>query len=160
MDSDGPSGLSGWLVLVCIGLILTPIRLAFFLLQTYPPIFRDGTYQLLTTPGGENYHPYWGPLMITEIAVNIGFIVTALVLLFLFFRKSWWFPKIYVALVLVNLGFMLVDAYAVTLILPTQPLFDEETAREFGFSVIVAMIWIPYMLISKRVKNTFVDGGA
>ena len=152
---EGPAGLSGWLVVVAIGLFITPLRLANYLWQTYPPLFRNGTWGVLTTPGPAPYHPFWGPLLIGEIAVNTLFILAAIYLLFSFFRKSRRFPHLYIVFLISNLAFVLVDALLVKIVLPEQPLLDSDTAREFGRSLVGAIIWIPYMLISRRVKNTF-----
>jgi hypothetical protein len=156
LPASGPVGLSGWLVLVGLGLVITPFRLAIFLLQTFPPIFRDGTWGTLTTPGSGPYHPLWAPLLIAEMAINLIFIATSLYLLFLFFQKSARFPRLYTLFLLSNLAFLLADAFAVTIVLPTQPFMDASTAREFGRSVFSACIWVPYLFLSKRVKNTFV----
>ena len=154
--ASGPVGLAGWLVLVCLGLIVTPIRIAVFLLQTFPPIFRDGAWQKITTPGAGAYHPLWGPLIVFEIMVNVAFIATAIYLLFLFFQKSWRFPRIYVAFLLVNLAFIFADALAIRLIVPGRPIFDGQSAAELGRSMVSVLIWVPYMFLSMRVKNTFV----
>ena len=154
--TSGPVGLSGWLVLVGLGLVITPFRLAIFLLQTFPPIFSDGTWGTLTTPGSAPYHPLWAPLLLAEMAINSIFILMSIYLLFLFFRKSVRFPRLYILFLLSNLAFLLADAFAVTIVLPSQPFMDPNTAREFGRSVFAACIWVPYLFLSKRVKNTFV----
>ncbi len=155
-QEGGPEGLSGWLILVAIGLFITPIRLMMFLNATFPPIFSNGTWEVLTTPGNAPYHPLWGPLLISEMVINFLFIAVCVYLLVLFFYKSSRFPKVYVAFLLANLVFIAADALAVKIVMPEQPLLDGDTAREFGRAVIGAMIWIPYMFSSKRVRNTFV----
>jgi hypothetical protein len=151
-----PAGLSGWLVLIGLGLVITPFRLAIYLLQTFPPIFRDSTWRVLTTPGSAPYHPLWAPLLLAEIAINLLCIVISIYLLFLFFQKSWRFPKVYIIFLIVNLGFIVTDAFAVRIILPERPILDPGTAREFGRSLFGVIIWVPYLLLSKRVRNTFV----
>jgi hypothetical protein len=151
----GPVGLAGWLVLIGLGLIISPILLANYLLDTFPPIFRDGTWQVLTTPGPEPYHPFWAPLLLSEIVINCLFIVASIVLLFMYFQKSGRFPKIYIYYLIANVAFILTDALAVRIVLPEEPIFDPDTVREFGRSLINATIWIPYILVSKRVRNTF-----
>jgi hypothetical protein len=143
-------------VLVLLGLIGSPIRVAYFLLQTFPPIFRNGTWDALTTPGPAPYHPFWGPLLIGEIVINLGFIAFSIYLLYLFFRKSSRFPRAYILISIAGFAFVLTDALAAQIVLPEQPLLDADTARELGRSAISAAIWIPYMLFSKRVRNTFV----
>ena len=54
-----PKGLRGWLILPAIGLIVAPLRLGINLMKDFWPIFRDGYWPVLTTPGTEAYHPLW-----------------------------------------------------------------------------------------------------
>jgi hypothetical protein len=154
-EDPGPTGLSGWLILVCLGLIISPILLGKYLLGTFPPIFRDGVWQVLTTPGPPPYHPFWGPLLLSEIVINLAFIVCSIVLLFMFFMQSQKFPRLYITYLIANVAFVLADALAVGIVLPEEPIFDPETTRQFGKSFVNAAIWIPYVLLSKRVRNTF-----
>ena len=153
----GPSGLTGWLVLVCLGLIATPIRLTFYLVKTFPPIFSSGAWKRVTTPGSGYYHPLWGPLLIGEIVVNSAFIAATIYLLVSFFRKVRSFPRDYVIFLVSNLLFILADAVIVRVILPDRPLISSESMGEFFRGLIGALIWVPYMFVSKRVKNTFVN---
>lgn len=151
------SGLGGWLILVGIGLFVAPIRLLIFVVQTYPPIFRDGSWELLTTPGIESYHKLWAPLLVGEIIVNLILISAGVVLIVLFFRRSRRFPSLYIAVMVASLIFIIVDAWMLTLILPNEPMFNSESAREAFRSAGALLVWGPYMSVSKRVKNTFVQ---
>lgn len=149
-------GLGGWLILVGIGVIISPIQL----LVTYIPIyniFEDGTWEALTTVGSEAYNPLWGPLLIGEIVYNAAMVAVSIYLIYLFFSKHHLFPKVYIAIVAVSLVFIPLDAWLVTKVLPTEPMFDPETAKEFMRAFVSGCIWVPYMLISKRVKLTFVE---
>ncbi len=75
---------------------------------------------------------------------------------FLFFSKKKAFPKWYIGMLLFTLVFILVDAMAIKAVLPNEPIFDPETVKELGRTLIASFIWIPYMLVSKRVNATFV----
>ena len=152
-----PAGLGGWLTLVGLGLIIAPLRLAVFLIQTFPPMFQDGTWEVLTTPGGEAYHPLWAPLLVFELIGNAAFIAAALALLVLFFKRSQLFPRLFISYVCLNLLFIVGDAWLGSLVLADEPIFDPDTARELSRSLIAGVIWIPYMVVSKRVRNTFVE---
>ena len=77
-ESLAPKGIGGWLVLVAIGLVVSPLRLIHLLWTAYLPLVQGGGWALLTTPGSEAYHPYWRPLLIFEVASNIFLIVLGL----------------------------------------------------------------------------------
>jgi Protein of unknown function (DUF2569) len=153
----GPQGLGGWLVLVCIGLVVSAVRLVFQLYNIYVPIFGDGAWGLLTTPGLDNYHPLWAPILILEIVWNVSALLVGLYLLMLFFKRASRFRPIYVALLIVTPIVIVLDAWLVTKVLPEEPMFDPDTTKELGRAVVGLFIWVPYMLVSKRVKNTFLQ---
>lgn len=154
--SAEPLKIGGWLILVGIGIVVSPIRLLHSLVTTYPQIFSDGTWEALTTAGSEAYSTIWAPLLIGEIAVNSLMVLLGLYLAFLFFTKRVSFPKWYLGVALFSSTFILLDAYLVTLVVPELEVFDSETAKEFGRSLVALFIWAPYLLISQRAKDTFV----
>lgn len=150
-------GLGGWLILVGIGVVIFPIRLLMTTVSIYVPIFQDGTWEALTDAGSETYHPFWAPLLISEVAYNSIMVLVSLYLIYLFFSKHYLFPKVYIAIVGASIVFIPLDAWLVTKVLPGEPMFDPETSKEFMRVLIGGLIWVPYMLISKRVKATFVE---
>ncbi len=152
----GPAGIGGWLILVIIGLIFNPIRLLLFVVQTYPPVFTTGAWEALTTPGSEHYDALWAPLLIFEMAGNALFIIAAITLLVLLLRRSRWFPRAYIVVAFANLVFILFDAWFGSLVILDEPMFDPATLRELFRSLVAVFIWVPYMRLSQRVKNTFV----
>ena len=149
-----PAGLGGWLILVGIGLVISPFRLGAFILQ-FVPVFTDGTWEILTTPGSEQYHALWAPVLIFELLGTLGFIVAYVVLGILFFRKSRLFPKTYIAIALINLCFIILDA-GLGFALPGGTMLAPEAAKEMARALVSVAIWVPYMMVSKRVRNTFV----
>ena len=156
LENNELKGLSGWLILVGIGVIFSPIR-SIRLLFTYIPIFEDGTWEALTTVGSEVYNSLWAPLFLGEITYNSIMVAASIYLIYLFFSKHYLFPKLYIAIVALSIVFIPLDAWIVTKVLPSEPMFDPETTKEFMRSLVAGIIWIPYMLISKRVKATFVE---
>lgn len=156
-ENNELKGLGGWLILVGIGVVVAPIRLLAFSIPTFKPIFEDGTWEALTTVGSKAYDPLWAPLLIGEISFNAIMIVATLCLIFLFFSKHYFFPKLYIGIAVVSLIFIPFDAWLVTRIFPSEPMFDPDTTREFMRALIGTLIWVPYMLVSKRVKATFVE---
>lgn len=150
-------GLGGWLILVGLGIVISPLRIIILLFPTYSEIFSNGSWEVLTTPGTEAYNPLWVPIIIGEISINAALVIAWMFIAFLFFSKKRIFSKWYIGILLFTLAFILVDALAVKSVVPNMPVFDPDTMKEFGRSLVVTLIWVPYMLVSKRVKATFVN---
>lgn len=150
-------GLGGWLILVGIGVVIAPIKLLVTYIPLYKPLFEDGTWEALTSVSSPTYNALWGPLLVGEGAYNSLMAAASIYLVYLFFTKHYLFPKLYIAIVAASLVFIPLDAWLITKILPAEPMFDPETAKEFMSVLIVGLIWVPYMCISRRVKATFVE---
>lgn len=151
-----PKGLGGWLILPAIGLIVFPLKMFITLTSVFVPIFQKGYWHTLTTPGSKAYHVLWAPFIMTELIGNLLFISFDIILIFLFFMKSYRFPMLYVAFLGLNLAFVLGDFFFVKLIPAAAAEDDVRALVEVTRTTIAAMIWVPYFLLSKRVKNTFV----
>lgn len=149
-------GLGGLLMLVGLGIVFSPILM---IVQTYPvysEMFSNGSWEVLTTPGSRAYNPFWAPILICEITINIALFITWLFVAFLFFSKKKIFPRVYIGVLLFTLVFLLVDAFSIKLVLPNEPVFDPDTSKNIIRSLVVTLVWVPYMFMSKRVKATFV----
>ena len=151
-----PAGLGGWLTLVGIGVIVSPFLVGFTVVSTYLLISSGGVWEALTSPGSDSYHPYWGPLLISEIVINCGLMFAYIYLIYMFSAKWKKFPVWFTGVLLFSLCFQVWGAWVVKLVLPDEPL-DPETVRAISRSLISCFIWIPYMRVSKRVKATFVQ---
>jgi hypothetical protein len=77
-------------------------------------------------------------------------------LLWLFFRKSRRVPMLMVVWLLANTGGQIVDLLLAQQIAAVAALPDNDGIKELSRSVVGLLIWVPYFLVSKRVKNTFV----
>ncbi|MBD3789434.1 MAG: DUF2569 domain-containing protein [Campylobacterales bacterium] len=151
------NGLKGWLILVGFGLIFKPVYLIVSLVPIYQEIFSSTQWEIITTEGAQTYGHTLVPFIIGESLINIFLFVAAFYLLYLFFTKHYLFPKIFIFIAGFTFIFVLIDAWVGAIILKT-PFIDNETGRELFRSGIYAIIWIPYMYVSKRVKATFVKG--
>ncbi len=154
-EENDLEGLGGWLILVAIGIVFSPIRILFVTIPIYSEIFSTGSWEILTTPGADAYNPLWGPIIIGEILVNGALIMVWLYIAYLFFTKNRVFPIFYIGIILFTLILVIVDAFSIALVLPDEPIFDLETSTELVRSIVACILWVPYMLISKRVKATF-----
>lgn len=149
-------GLSGWLILVGLGIIVSPLKIIGLLFPLYSEMFSSGSWEFLTTEGTEGYNPLWAPIILGEMTINGALVLVWIFIAFLFFSKKKSFTKWYVGILLFTLVFIVVDAIAIKAVLPNEPIFDSETVKELGRTLVSCLIWIPYVLVSKRVKTTFV----
>jgi hypothetical protein len=149
-------GLRGWLIFVAIGLCIQPLILVKTLADNLGA-FKPETWQALTTPGSRAYHPLWAPLLVAEVAVNVGLLLGSGLLLYLFFTKKRIFPKAVIAFMVANLGVVLGDQAGASAIPQARAQIGPNEYRQIGRAVVAAAIWIPYFLRSKRVHATFVN---
>jgi hypothetical protein len=147
--------IGGWLILVGIGIVVNPLRIL-LVIGKLIPLFFNGSWKILTTPGTAAYHPMWAPSIIFELLGNIAVLVFSIVLAVLFFQKRSVLPKVITAFFLLNLAFVIVDFLLANSIPAIANQGNQAPLGEIFRSIILCLIWIPYFLISKRVKGTFV----
>ena len=155
MEAQRYQGLGGWLILVAIHLVSTPIRFWTYLVHVFLPLFASGRWEAFTTPGGVYYHPLQGPLMIAELSVNTITAVFAVVLLIFFFSKKSFFPMLMIVYLASNAVLLGADLTLSHQIPPIASQHSPVGFRELAQATAWCAIWIPYMLVSKRVKATF-----
>jgi hypothetical protein len=148
-------GIGGWLVLVGLGLALAPIQLGGALITSYLPIFTGQAWSALTTPGTAAYHWMWKPLLLIELFGSVFLLIWAVALLFLFFGRKRIFPSLVIAFYAANLLLVLLDFVAVSAIPAVAAELDARSVLQLVKSILFCGIWIPYFLISERVKKTF-----
>lgn len=145
------------MILVVIAFTVTPIALVLMSVGGFVPIFRDGYWEALTTPGSTAYHHLWAPLLVFEIVGNAFFILFSITLLFLLFTKDHRFPGLASWFLALNALFLVADFIAFDFIPAVASQKDPVVLRNMGRAIVAALIWIPYFRVSKRVKNTFVN---
>jgi len=148
--------IGGWLILIAIGLIFAPIRLLVVLFKDLLPALSVDTWSRLTTPGTESYHPLWAPLLLFEILGNCLFILFPIIIAVFFFQRKRFVPRLIIVLLLANLVFVAIDYFAANLIPFVAAQEDMGSLVELIRVLIASAIWVPYLLVSKRVKGTFV----
>lgn len=148
--------IGGWLILIAISVTLTPFVLLFAVFQLYQELFTAGGWAFLTTPGSPYYHAMWSSVLIAELVIPAGLALAGFWLMSLFFAKSRRFPKAYIWVHLFAIGFLILDAAALKVMLPEIPMFDEQTTKELSRSAIQFFIIATYLFVSERAKETFV----
>lgn len=148
--------IRGWLLLIAVGVLLSPLRLADFIYGDLLPAFEKEVWSLLTTPGLQAYHPLNGPVLLFELAGNLVLLLYAIGLVVLFFRKHRWFPVQAVVFLVLSLLFYVVDYYVSHQIPAVVSQQETESKLDLVGAFLVCAVLVPYLLLSKRVKETFI----
>ena len=148
-----PAGIGGWLILPMLGMIATPI------VQLINLSSLGGTLGNVSSLG-----PLLSNLIWIETLINFGlFVVVPCLLLVQFFGKRRRFPRWYIAWISSSAVVVVRDlmigyaAFHDVYESSGTSFFDQGTLRGLISALVGVCIWIPYMLNSVRVKNTFVN---
>lgn len=150
-----PAGIGGWLYLLAFGLCLTPIRLGAEVLRGLVSL-EAKTWAAVTTPGTRVYHPLFGPLIVGEIVVNAALLIAALVLLYLFFAKQRLFPLVMIVFLIARVAFQVADLSVALMIPATAARIGGAAYGGVAGGILVAVVWVPYLIRSQRVEATFI----
>jgi hypothetical protein len=154
-NSEALQGIGGWLILPVIGLVTVPIIRSYRLVSDYWDIFWDSGWNELTTPGSLMYHYLWAPVIASDIIATLVSVSLAIATLSLLFRKSKATPAFAIAfagldLVVKELSYFFAERIPAV----AQQAAADTAVDSAGF--FVAVIWILYFILSRRVKATFV----
>jgi len=148
--------IGGWLVLVGFGVLFRPLYLWFSLYPMYRDMFAPAQWEMLTTAGRMAYGPFFIPFIYIELAINALFLLASLYQIYLFVRRDHRFPTFFILFMIANLLFILLDAWLGGMVTEAD-VFEPDTLTEIFRVLIPSLIWIPYMRLSQRVKETFVS---
>ncbi len=151
---EEPKGLGGWLIFIAFNLFLIPIEFTMSLFEDVLPIFQGERWAALTTPGSAEYHQLWAPILYFEAISTTIFLVFGLILLLLFFQKSFRFPALFITFMVLYILYLGTDYALADYIPAVKSQYDPPDLKQ-SIRTTWTLILIPYCLISKRVKNTF-----
>lgn len=150
---DGPRGIGGWLILSVVMLVLLIVAAGLQL-----TLFSDVVELASSLPTIQRY------IISAQIVFNalLG-IICPIVLLVLLFQKKRSFPRLFVGWALVFAVFAVINRLAATLMFggilsdAWRQLLSPSNLQSLILSILPVVIFIPYMLKSRRVRNTFVQ---
>ena len=147
------AGINGWLLLYTFSVVLGPVSLLMSLWTNVAPMAMP-RWSTLTAFGGSQYHPLWAPALLFEFAGHLALLVASVTLLLLYFRQRSSYPRLAVGFLAALCLFKGVDL-AIASRLPGTTLTMEDWG-EASRLLLSALIWGSYLLLSKRVRSTFV----
>ena len=153
-----PVGISGWLLLPALAMIISPFRIAFEFYQTFVPLFQPSVWFAMLSTKSTFYNPALALLLTWEIVANLLMLAFTIWLAYLFFKKQKGVAKLYIIWLAFGCVLQLADLFFGSLVTIVADQQNGDSYKELFKSIVAAAIWIPYFLKSKRVKNTFVNG--
>jgi hypothetical protein len=139
----GPQGIEGWLTLVALNLIAAPFVLLYQLFTVHFALISSDKWASI--PGNLT------GLIWFEVIMNIGLIAAVLYIGVLFINKKSDFPKFFIFFLVGKVILLLLD------IILASGVDLSPDSSDLAQASLVALIWIPYMRVSKRVRATFVN---
>jgi len=149
------TGIRGWLVLVTIGVVVRPVYVVGRMSQDLAS-YSTATWVALTKEGSPAYHPLWAPALVIELFGNIALLVVSILIAFLFFQRRRSLPVVLSVFLGASAIYILGDA-VLAFQIPAVAEQNDAAFRDVGRAIVQAAIWIPYLLVSKRVRYTFVN---
>lgn len=152
-------GVDGWLMLFVAGTFLS-IVLGLINLMSYGQAFSDIASVKDTIPG---YQDAAMPLLWFEMSVNALFIIAAVATIFLILKRKKLARTIAILYLSSNVIFMAADYLWGVSVLQNFDLLQyaeaemKSVSSDVGKSILSALIWVPYFIVSKRVKATLVN---
>lgn len=152
-NKSGPEGIGGLLILVALILVINSIRIMYETLTVFVPLWTnfDEVSKYLSSITDN-----WYPVIVFETVGNIFLILFTLYVIWLFFRKNYKTPIMYIILSFISWVFNFLDTSLSAKIFGLA-IDSEDIGRTVG-QLLGAILWSAYFLMSERVKNTFVKG--
>ncbi len=156
-DESEPSGTGGWLGLFALGIVFS-LFVGVRILYGNISLFGTDGYKLLTDPDSSYYVASMLPSLVIETALVTIQILMILFILYLGLKHKKSFKYICISFIAYNILLNTVDTLMFSQVQSTlsDVIPDDNSYTDIFRSFIYAVIWIPYFLRSKRVKNTFV----
>lgn len=145
-NSSEPKGLGGWMIPPMLGTILAP----FTSLKSV-----GGNLTLISGPQFSTFISSFQILLFVETFIVVAIICVWTYANYLLFKRKAQYPILFNALLLFTLCFGLAES-AILYSAFGVPV-DADAGRDSVKAFLFCLIWIPYMLRSRRVKNTFVN---
>ena len=140
-------GLGGWLILPIIGCLLNPFS-ALFLISSYNPV-----EEMEPVLQAESIFYGWRLYYFSGAFIETIFFFLSILTLVLLFTKRTCFPFIYITLVIYV---TITEFYMILLESQLEDIEQsDERALEISKTILRAVLWGSYMIVSQRVRATF-----
>lgn len=148
--------IAGSLYFALIATLFAPIiSLNLFRFSILPFSF-DERWQIISNKLLESYNPEWVKLIYFEFISNIFLLIFTLVLIVLFIQKRRYYATVIIIYFICKILLLTIIFYLQTIIKgPPTPTLTQISGIGLR-SLVFTGIWVPYFLLSARVRETFI----
>lgn len=155
------TGIGGWLVLPPVHLVLNAGIIAYTFVTSFMKGYNEGPTQRAAGAASSVIEKFFSPAMLASFGValiSVWVFLYAVFCLIRFFQKTKNVPKLMIGFYSLIMILALANVLAIERFpeLSTNPNDTFDAVMGTVRVGIAIAIWIPYFLVSKRVKNTFV----
>ena len=151
----GVSGISGWLLMVSLGVVLSPLFFAWSWYASIQDINADD-WAALTQKGSTSYHTLWEPVVVLDLVWLAASLPFSLLFVVLFFKHRTSYPLLQGVDWILIILLCSARAWVYDVLPNVDKAIVSENSTNLIRNVIHALIWIPYLVVSDRVRNTFI----
>ncbi len=147
-----PRKIEGLLLLLGVLLFVQALRYLLNIETAIKPFTDTLTWNSLTSPSGDSYHPLWRFVLIYQLTLQIFFGLASGGLGIMLFQKHRLFPRLFLAF----LAFQVLVALSLVIIAHSlTPQSTEDPFRQLVQTICTCTLGAVYILRSDRVKLTF-----
>ncbi len=154
-DPQAGRAIGGWLYVVAVFLVLTPLRLGYYVYGQSDIFSADIWAELASSPFDSSsvLIIFWMVEVLVNALIALAFVYAG----FLFVSKKANFPKVFLRSLQFVAFFVLIDALFAAWLMPQGTPFDRGLIKEVVRSFVQLFVWWQYMRVSVRVRETFVQ---
>jgi hypothetical protein len=147
-------GIGGWLLLIAIQVVFSPLSIAAETLNVIRIVASRTKWAAFTTPQLSSYSPASAGFLVVEALLMVALTAYGVALIRIFFARRRSFPKHYSVFMLAFAAITVFDVTTMRALAPnlTNPNHVVHAIARIGWTI----VWVAYMRVSRRVASTFV----
>lgn len=150
LSQDKVKGLGGWLIFIVVSITIT--------LLTHTLLTLNMCFEYFMGKPLPGANPCYGfPVTLIGLTLQVVILLFYYYIAYLLFRTKKLFPKFFISLCLINIALCIIGIVGIHLPGSKSLSLKPKEVLELIQVLLVGVIFIPYMLHSKRVRATFIN---